>query len=157
MTELEIARESIKRHEGYRAYPYDDSTGLPVRMPPPAKLTIGYGRNLESVGLRTGEAELMLDADLKFAHINAQEVYGPRWSSLSTPRRAVVIEMAFQLGRSGLAGFSKFLDRSRNELYNLAADEMLDSRWARQTPGRAQALAERYRRDVVPTFAGIES
>jgi lysozyme len=55
----------------------------------------------------------------------------------------VLVEMAFQLGASRLAGFSKFRQAVMDRLWVRASSEMSDSLWARQTPKRAQELAER--------------
>ena len=60
-------------------------------------------------------------------------------------RRAVLIEMSFQLGRKRFAGFALMLAASRAGDHKLAADEMLDSQWAKQLPTRANTLAQRYR------------
>ena len=43
--------EDLKRDEGFRSHPYRDTVG---------KLTIGYGRNLDDVGISEREAEQLL-------------------------------------------------------------------------------------------------
>ena len=43
----ELLMSMLKRHEGFRAFPYLDTVG---------KLTIGYGRNLSDVGISIEEA-----------------------------------------------------------------------------------------------------
>jgi len=55
--------------------------------------------------------------------------------------REVLIEMVFQLGVGGVSKFKKFLAHLSTGTYHLAADEMLDSRWAKQTPQRAEKLS----------------
>ena len=52
---MEALIDSIKRHEGLRLFPYNDTTG---------HLSIGYGRNLTSNGISTQEAEIMLKSDI---------------------------------------------------------------------------------------------
>ena len=54
----------------------------------------------------------------------------------------VIIEMCFQLGYPRLCGFKKFKAALEDKDYLVAADEMLDSRWAKQTPNRANDLAD---------------
>ena len=49
--------------------------------------------------------------------------------------------MCFQLGENGVRGFTKMLAAVRAADYETAADGMLESAWARQTPERAQELA----------------
>jgi len=55
--------------------------------------------------------------------------------------KEVLIEMVFQLGVGGVSKFKKFLANLSTKTYHLAADEMLDSRWAKQTPMRAEKLS----------------
>ena len=57
------------------------------------------------------------------------------------PVKEVLIEMVFQLGVGGVSKFKKFLANLSTKTYHLAADEMLDSRWAKQTPMRAEKLS----------------
>jgi lysozyme len=66
-----------------------------------------------------------------------EKVYG-----LSPQRQGVIVEMIFQLGMSGVRGFRRMWDALRNNDYNEAGAEMIDSAWAQQTPTRAQTLAE---------------
>jgi len=148
MTDLELALESLKEHEGLRTKPYDDRTGKDVRLDPPAKLTIGYGHNLESKGLPVEICQQLLRLDLADAEGEAIAVFNSpfAWADMGDERRAVIIEMAFQLGRSGLSRFVKFLDHARAGRFASAALEMLDSKWAREdSPGRAHTLSNRFR------------
>jgi lysozyme len=50
--------------------------------------------------------------------------------------------MAFQLGTDGLLGFKNTLALIRDGKYAEAAEAMLQSKWATQTPERAQRLAK---------------
>ena len=63
-------------------------------------------------------------------------------SGLNDARKAVLINMAFQLGFNGLSKFRNMLAAVQSEQYVLAASEMLDSLWAKQTPNRAKELSE---------------
>ena len=51
----QLLRSQLERHEGLRLKPYRDTVG---------KLTVGYGRNLEDVGISRDEADFMLDNDI---------------------------------------------------------------------------------------------
>ena len=53
--------------------------------------------------------------------------------------------MAFQLGLPRLKKFVNFIQGLKDQDYNKAADEMIDSRWAKQTPNRAYGLSEMIR------------
>lgn len=127
--------QSVQRHEGCRLKPYRDSLGV---------LTIGWGRNLEAVGVTQDEADRMLERDLTLAYhaVSAWEWFG----QLSPARQRVLVEMAFNLGLPRLTGFGRMLAALKAGRYQEAADEMLASRWAEQVKGRARTLAETMRR-----------
>lgn len=129
-------KERIKRHEGLRLKPYTCSAG---------KLTIGYGRNLE-VGITGEEADFLFENDLLRARALAEQF--PAYERMDDIRRGVLIEMVFQMGFGGVSKFKRFLSAAQNEDWPRAADEMLDSEWAKQTPERARELARLMLRGV---------
>jgi lysozyme len=49
--------------------------------------------------------------------------------------------MIYQIGHAGVAKFKKTLSLINEGDYKGASEEMLDSKWARQTPSRAQSLS----------------
>ena len=53
----------------------------------------------------------------------------------------IIIEMIFQLGKTGVSKFRNMWKHLSRLEYSDAASEMLDSRWAKQTPNRAQAMS----------------
>ena len=133
MAALDIARELVKDHEGCRLHPYTDTVG---------KVTIGYGRNLDDRGVTLAEATAMLDHDLGVAKADAKSWLGEScWEELSDVRKAVLIDLSFNLGRSRLRGFVQLKKALHIGKYSKAADEMLDSRWAGQVGVRAVRLA----------------
>lgn len=136
MNTIEIATEQLKVDEGLRLQPYRCTAGA---------LTIGYGRNLDAVGITQEEADIMLRADVEIAEKGAQALVGNVWDDLSPARQAVLINMTFNLGRTRLAAFTDFLAALRVADYDTASLEMLDSRWARQVGARADRLAETMR------------
>lgn len=125
--------ERLKIDEGFKSKPYHDSEGI---------LTIGYGRNLEDVGVSQGEAELLLVNDVA----KARDSVLRKWSwagSLDSVRLSVLIMMAFNMGMARLLEFVKTLDAVEHGDYERAAQEMLDSKWAKTQVGdRAKRLAE---------------
>ena len=123
---------TIANAEGCKLKPYYCTAG---------KLTIGYGRNLEAIGITDDEAEGMLRSDITTAHKYA-EMLVDNWSLLSELRQEVLTEMVFQLGFKGTSRFKKMLEAIEANDFTTAGIEMLDSRWAKQTPGRARRLAE---------------
>ncbi len=139
---LAMASELVRLHEGYRQKGYDDATGEPLR--PGHTLvgnpTVGWGRNLRDVGIRRHEAEILLAEDLKEAIARARAFAGRAWGGLSVERRAVLTDMAFNLG-GRLSSFRRLRAAIHAGDFAAAAREMLDSRWARQVGRRAQTLA----------------
>lgn len=124
---LEPLIEQLKRHEGLRLKPYRCSAG---------KLTIGYGRNLEDRGINETEAEFMLRADAE----ESWEWAATEFPELDEVRLAVIANMHFNLGPTRLRLFHNMYKALRNGAYTMAAEEMLDSLWARQVGKRAKEL-----------------
>jgi len=123
---------AIKGYEGLRLKPYRCIKGV---------LTIGYGRNLEANGISLDEAEYLFQNDLRVA------IEGCRgriefFKELPVEAQKVLVNMAFQLGVEGLLKFKKTLQYLEQRDFASAADEMLDSHWARETPGRARELSD---------------
>ena len=57
--------------------------------------------------------------------------------------RNVLVNMVYQMGYYGGSKFKNTLKHLKAEEYGFAAMEMLDSKWAKQTPHRAKRLADR--------------
>lgn len=134
MFDKELLRSHIKWAEaasGPELFPYRDSVGI---------LTIGYGRNLVHKGISKGEAELMLTNDIQSAQTDASTL--SYWLSLSPVRKMVIIDMIFNLGLTKFRLF-KNLNRALGLAdWNLAAHEMKDSKWYKQTERRAKVLVK---------------
>ena len=118
--------------EGLQLKPYKDTEG---------KLTIGVGRNLDDRGLSSAEVMFLLENDIKDAVGGA---YGLviNFDSLSDNRKIVLVSMVFQMGKTGVSKFRNMLRAINIEDFDMAAREMLDSLWAKQTPNRAKRLSE---------------
>jgi lysozyme len=135
MEVINEARKLIMRHEGLRLKPYRCPAG---------KLTIGYGRNLDDVGISHDEAEYLLRNSLQVAVSDASAVcrqYGIGIESLDEDVQIALICMAYQLGFSSLCQFKRMFAALRHGDRLRARQEALDSKWARQTPRRAQEIA----------------
>jgi lysozyme len=65
----------------------------------------------------------------------------PWFKTLDPVRQDALLNMAYQLGVGGLLDFKTTLARVRDQRYADAANSMLDSLWAKQTPARAKRLA----------------
>lgn len=126
-----LLRHEVMQHEGLALKPYADSVG---------KLTIGYGRNLNDVGISKLEAEVLLDHDLARAELECRAF--PWFATLSDPRQRVVVNMCFNLGLTRLKTFTRMLSALERRDYTTASREMLQSKWAEQVHGRAVTLAK---------------
>lgn len=114
-----------------------------IRLHEGAPMTIGYGRarNVKyGDKITEGTAEVWLHEDVMQAAKDAEELVGPNWKNLNGPRKAVVTNMAFNLGRAKLAEFKNTLLMIRRGLYDMAATHMRKSLWARQVRKRAARL-----------------
>ncbi len=127
---IEKTMRQIKKHEGYRRKPYYCTAN---------KLTIGYGRNLDDVGLSESEAEQLLINDLTLFDHNIKKHINICYCN--SARLAVLNNMAYNLGLAGLLAFKQMLSHLESGRFEQAAHEMLDSRWARQLPKRSKELA----------------
>ena len=123
------------RDEGIRLKPYHDSVG---------KLTIGIGRNLDDVGITLHEARHLCDGDVTRVIMELDNRI-PWWRSLNEPAQRGLANMCFQLGMPRLLLFSMMLEALEKFDYNGAADEALDSKYARQVPARAHRIAQLFR------------
>jgi lysozyme len=132
---IDIATRTIKAHEGLRLHPYKCTSG---------KITIGYGRNLDDVGISQSDADHFLKEDIKKAHKAAKTLFDS-FNELNPRRQAVLIDMAFNLGMTRLSKFKKMIEAVNYHDYEKAAHEMLDSKWAVQVGNRANYLAEAMR------------
>lgn len=126
--------EQLKREEGVVLHAYDDHLGF---------ATIGVGRLIDKRkggGISEEEAEYLLQNDI--ARFRREVFAALPWAEkLSEPRQAVLIGMAFQMGTAGLLGFRNTLAMVERGDYAAAAAGMLNSRWATQTPARANRMA----------------
>lgn len=126
--------QQLKRHEGCSLELYVDSTG---------HATIGIGRNLEDVGLRSeAEAEYLLSSDMFATESKLIEKLGDTFENLSGPRQNVLTNMAFNLGVGGLLEFDQMIGAIKNNNFEIVSEEMLDSKWHDQVGQRAEELAE---------------
>ena len=128
-------KQMTKTFEGLRLKPYKCTAG---------KLTIGYGRNLEDVGISQAEADMLFERDFAQAEADVNRLLKDNnipVDNLIEQRFYVLTDMMFNLGYNRLSKFKKMLYALKNGLYDDAAKEMLDSTWATQVGNRATQLA----------------
>ena len=130
--------KQLRFDEGEILHAYDDHLGF---------ATIGVGRLIDKRkggGISPDESAYLLNNDIASRDQVLRSKY-PWFSQLNEPRQAAVINMAFQLGLAGLAGFPKMLASLRDEKFAEAETHALDSLWAKQTPARAKRVARQLR------------
>ena len=130
----ELTRQ-LKGDEGSKPQAYQDHLGF---------WTIGVGRLIDSrkpgSGLRPYEIDFLLQNDID-ERIEALTRKISWFQDLDDARKGVLLNMAFQMGTDGLLGFKNTLAMVEQGKYDEAADNMLKSEWAKQTPERARRMA----------------
>ena len=132
--------ESVKKHEGYRNKVYLDTLG---------KRTVGVGHlcveDWWDDNVEYEEKFLMdiLQKDLQESIRGAKELMEEHGcKDIDEKAEELLIEMVFQLGRTGVSKFRNMWKCLSELNYVGASFEMLDSKWAKQTPNRAKSMAE---------------
>jgi len=144
--------EKLIAHEGLRLEVYKDSLGID---------TIGIGRNLEDRGISKDELDWMdypsieyvysdgiSEADAMYLAQNDVQIVEdellrahPCVDRLDAVRQLILVDMAFNMGVPRLCKFKKMWTAVHENKFDIAAKEMLDSRWANQVKSRAVKLA----------------
>jgi GH24 family phage-related lysozyme (muramidase) len=129
MTDEEM-RSYTKGNEGCRLSVYLDTEGYP---------TFGYGHKCtKGTTIPQAAVEIIFSAD----YDNAIKGYQMLNLQLDDVRRMALIDMVFQMGVAGVSKFERMLQSLREQDYSRAAEALLDSLYARQTPARANRNAE---------------
>ena len=137
---MDRLKDSVKQHEGYRNKVYLDTLG---------KRTVGVGHlcveDFWEDDKEYEESFLMeiLEKDLSQAIIGANDLMAEH-DCIDIDEKAyeIIIEMVFQLGKTGVSKFRNMWKALAEKNYIGASYEMLDSRWAKQTPNRAKNMAD---------------
>jgi lysozyme len=133
----EDLKSRIKKHEGFLSKVYLDSLG---------KATIGYGHLLtedddfaEGIIYDKDILEDLFEKDFAIAVKGAEELL--KGYDIALIAKEVIIEMVFQLGKTGVSKFKNMFAALKEHDYSRAAAEMLNSAWYRQTPSRCEDLS----------------
>ncbi len=132
--ELAIYMSGLRYDEGLRLTPYKVSNG---------PWAIGYGHKLTQAELRRvkqitlEQAEKLLLEDTVKAICDARALCGSEcFNVLSLPRKSVLVNMAFHLGRHRLKRLKKFLSAVAAYNYDAATAAMLEAKWLRGARAR---------------------
>ena len=135
--------EEIKADEGVVNEVYLDHLGLP---------TVGVGHLIREHdpehGLEVGthiddeRVNELFDQDIQTTLIECGHLY-PNFDNLPDEVQKIIANMMFNLGRPRLSRFHKMKKAVDSSDWIEAANQMLDSKWAKQVPNRANRLIER--------------
>ena len=143
--DFDIIIKRLEFHESCVLKPYYCPTG---------HLTLGIGHNVEArpftdeekraigdwkKGITKNMAYMICRNDVNIC-LNQLKTLS-FWNQLDLERKYALLDMCFQLGFKGLCGFKKMLEAMRWGKWQTAAEECLNSDYARQTPARAKRSA----------------
>ena len=130
----------IKKNEGFSSRSYKDQLG---------NYTIGYGhliRKKEIVlfkkKIKVSFFQNLFENDFKTALDDYNKHF--RKYSFSQNIKELIVEMIFQIGIQNVLSFKKTLRHIRKNNKFLAALEMMDSIWYKQTPLRVENLIKHF-------------
>lgn len=127
--------DMLIRHEGLKLKPYKDQYG---------NCTIGVGHLLRN-GITEQCALLLLRSDLMEVLADLERIFQEQYVEINNRRRKALVSMRFNLGPYGFRSFKRMIEAVQNNDWDKAADEALDSLWAKQVPERANEIAEMLR------------
>jgi len=142
---LDQLRIELAEDEGCKYEIYLDHLGLP---------TCGIGHLITaddpesamSVGTEISEerVQLLFRRDVSIAVDECKRLY-PDFDQLPEEVQRIICNMMFNMGYPRLSKFVGMKSAIDSKLWDVAADEMIDSRWFDQVPNRAKRLVARMR------------
>lgn len=134
------------KEEGVRLQVYDDKTGKPIVLGYTVQgvPTISVGVALaKPSGLTMDEARYLYGNRRDIAVADAAFCVGVScWAVLSDVRKVALTSMVFQMGRAGVMKFHTMIMAIQGTDWATAKAQALDSVWAKETPERAEQIAE---------------
>ena len=124
--------DRLKVSEGFRESVYKDTLGID---------TIGFGFAIKDLVLSEEISEIILKEKVE-ALIGRIENKFDWFVEMPPEVQSVIVECCYQLGVYGWSCFKKTISHLKEKEFKHAADEMLLSKWAKQTPNRANMLAQ---------------
>lgn len=143
--------------EGYKESPYLDTLGYPtvaggIRIGPKGASLSNY---TFSVPREVGDVWKRTIIDAKLVEMKKYPAIVSALKACNEARTDVLCSMAYQMGVSGLAGFTGTLRAIAIGDFAAGANGMLNSLWARQTPARAKRHAEVMRSGTYDVYKGL--
>nr|7Z36_A Chain A, Endolysin,Transcription intermediary factor 1-beta,Isoform 2 of Transcription intermediary factor 1-beta [Homo sapiens]7Z36_B Chain B, Endolysin,Transcription intermediary factor 1-beta,Isoform 2 of Transcription intermediary factor 1-beta [Homo sapiens] len=119
-----------------------------------SELDKAIGRNCNGV-ITKDEAEKLFNQDVDAAvrGILRNAKLKPVYDSLDAVRRCALINMVFQMGETGVAGFTNSLRMLQQKRWDEAAVNLAKSIWYNQTPNRAKRVITTFRTGTWDAYA----
>ena len=151
---------TLMQDEGFRAEPYKCTAGV---------VTQGYGATIlvdrgvdangaDIISLFPAEmdgapimemaARELLRSNIYTAIIDAQDIF-VRFDEMNAIRQEVLVNMAFNLGKTRLSKFRRMIAALKIPNYHQAANQMESSKWFWQVGNRAKRLVSEMRNDTM--------
>ena len=148
-TQAETLEKMLERHEGRKLKVY--------RCPANAR-TIGIGHNIDAKPLpktmadylaEHGEitnamADELLASDIAASKFSCGFIF-PKFHAFTVARQNALIDFVFNVGVGTAQKFKKAIHAMNIGHWDTAAEEMLDSTWAKQVKGRAIEITDMIR------------
>lgn len=136
-------RKDLEQDEGIKYEIYLCSLGVPTfgighmvkPSDPESKMEIGDKVSKE-------RCQSAFTEDIEVTISDCKKIFKD-WENLPEIARLVTANMCFQLGRPRLSKFKKTITNCDNHMWTDMANEMMDSKWYRQTKNRADRLIKR--------------
>ncbi|ARB05911.1 hypothetical protein fHeYen901_138 [Yersinia phage fHe-Yen9-01] len=157
--------EMLRYDEGLKLEVYFDTEGYP---------TVGVGHLLTKVhNLMTGisildkelgrstqgritteDAEYLFSKDVEKAKagIKSNTVLNDLYLSLDSIRQMALVNMVFQMGVAGVAGFNNSIKLLKAKQWDQAALNLAQSRWFKQTPNRAKRVIDVFKTGTMNAY-----
>jgi len=150
---LSACVSGVISHEGFRHNMYKDRNGWsigngysltsnPLDLP---KATI---HRYKKSGISEAEAKQLV---VRMCNKTATELSANYdwFTKIPSKSQYVMLDMGYNLGVGGLAGFDKTLYHIKNNQTTMASKEMLRSRWSRQVKNRSKELSQIIKTGIV--------
>lgn len=141
----------IRKNEGYRGNLYEDTKG---------NTTVGIGFNVDDAAIRRFLPQDVVEGKRKLTEHEAQIIFTTRilpvakadaaafvgpdvFTSLDPARQQALVDMAYNMGGPRLNRFVNMKAAIQKGDFQTAHNELLNSRYARELPQRAQTNAQR--------------
>lgn len=134
MDRFKLSKE-LKKSEGFMPHAYKDSLGY---------MTIGYGRLIDKQlggGITEDEADYLLENDIIRVEVALDKEF-PWWRKHPENVQRAMANMCFNLGIKKFKGFKNTLALLKAGNYQAAADNAMQSLWAKQVGDRAKRVTD---------------